>query len=234
MKASLFYYYIAKRRVRGRNGNWVEQDVFPNPSPILQRIGVRVDGSVWVIPTHLLPFHLMEEMDNTVGVDRNDVPFADAAAENLIDKARKYLNKVSLEAVNAVQDAANLEYDPEEWDDKGGRNAFEAHKASRINAIARQKEKDLADYKNAAAGFGIALEDLDLDGRHGHIRTIRLMSRNRAKVYVEAAKRLRKAGQAALADAADSDQLPPYMLADLLRDNGDDETADEIQEAFSV
>jgi hypothetical protein len=64
------------------------------------------------------------------------------------------------------------------------------------------------------------------------VRIVELVSRNRARVYAEGTAKLRQVGQAALAGAAEKDQLPPAMMADLLRDAGLDDEADKVQDAF--
>lgn len=224
MRAHLLYYYIPK--VRDNRGR--ERDVFPNPSNILRRIGYRVDGSVWVIPSDRLPWTLIGDMQGTIGVTCQEVEFSKAEAAKLSKIALETLQKLTTDAVNTVTDKAQTEYDPEQW---GSEEDWQKAVAAMTRTAARKATRLLADYRNAAEGFGVSAEDLRLESCQSQIRVLEMISRNKAQIWKAGTAKLRKIDPA-LARAAEQDELPPAVMADRLRDDGDDERADEIQDTF--
>jgi hypothetical protein len=96
LEVTLFWYDIPK--VRGR-------DIFPNPSNILRRIGVRTNGSDWAIPTHLLPYNLINSMI-AAGCNCHMMEFATDTAKrlaNLLGIVSDSLDKQVKDSVNSVQ-----------------------------------------------------------------------------------------------------------------------------------
>jgi hypothetical protein len=216
MQAHLLYYYIPTGRFR-------------NPSATLRSRGYRVDGSVWVIPTDRLPWNLINRMKATPGVVCNEHKFDVEEASRLTATARAELSRQVLAASNAVQKKASTEYDPEKWETV---EEFEKWLAGQVRAVARRAARMLADYAKAGEGFGLSEGELRIEAALSQVRIVELVSRNRARVYAEGTAKLRQVGQAALAGAAEKDQLPPAMMADLLRDAGLDDEADKVQDAF--
>jgi hypothetical protein len=220
LKVSLFYY-------------WIPAGAFPNPSPALRRIGNWVDGSVWWIPTHLLPYNLIHRMKEA-GVDCNDVPLDPAAAEKMLAIVRRDMRKRAIAAAAAVQKAAERPNDPETTGKTD--EEWEAGRPARVRVAARQARRLLADLESAASGFGLSGADLDLIGVETQIRVVQTVSTGRARAYhraTETVKRSRRGAVDGMVGPAERDQLPPGVLADYLRDNEEYEAAEELTEAFA-
>jgi hypothetical protein len=224
LEVTLFWYDIPK--VRGR-------DIFPNPSNILRRIGVRTNGSDWAIPTHLLPYNLINEMIQS-GCNCHMMEFATDTAKrlaNLLSIVTESLDKQVKDSVNSVQeiatDAAAVQDETEESPDKAAR----AYR-TRVNGAIRRATVYLGDYMQAAKNFGVALR---LDSAISQVRILQTVAATRARVYAEATKEMAMISRLdGMYRAAQLDQLPPAQMADYLADHGHDEMSQKVMDAFNL
>lgn len=220
LKVSLFYY-------------WIPAGAFPNPSRTLRRLGNWVDGSVWWIPEHLIPYNLIHRMKES-GVDCNVMPMDPAASEKMVATVMRDMRRRAVVAGNAVQAAANRPNDPE----KTGKSdaEWEAGRPARVRAAARAARKFLADLTEAAKGFGLSGDDLNLTSVETQIRVVQTVLTAKAAAYARGTEAIRRTATGrvdGMGRAAELDQLPVPMMADYLRDNGDNDAADELQETFA-
>lgn len=226
MRASLLYYDIP------------DSIRFPNPSRLLRRVAVRVNLSVWVVPVDLIPWNLLARMD-AKGISRNVVEFADKEADNLIAIARAAFAAQVIAAANSAQKTASKAAGVGE--DEGLEGADLAHYVdARVRAATRKGERLIAELTSAASGFGLSPDDFAAPNALSQLAIIRSVSASRAAKYAKATRKVRALASgspystaAGLANAAESDTLPAFVLADFLRDSGDDDGADELQESFS-
>jgi hypothetical protein len=224
LEVTLFWYDIPK--VRGR-------DIFPNPSNILRRIGVRTNGSDWAIPTHLLPYNLINSMI-AAGCNCHMMEFATDTAKrlaNLLGIVSDSLDKQVKDSVNSVQaianDAAEVQDESEESPDRAAR----AYR-TRVNGAIRRATVYLGDYMQAAKNFGVALR---MDTAISQVKVLQTIAATRARVYAEATKEMEMISRLdGMYRAAKMDQLPPAQMADYLADHGRDEAAQRVMDAFNL
>ncbi len=86
-KQFVFFYYYIPTVVDTTTG--IKRGAYPNPSNELRRYAVRVDdgGSVWYLPLHRIPNHMIAEMREAKCV-ANTVTFALEEYDNVIAQAR--------------------------------------------------------------------------------------------------------------------------------------------------
>jgi hypothetical protein len=223
LEVTLFWYDIPK--VRGR-------DIFPNPSNILRRIGVRTNGSDWAIPTHLLPYNLINEMIQA-GCNCHMMEFATDTAKrlaNLLSIVSDSLDKQVKDSVNSVQaiadDAANQDESVDSPD-----KAASAYR-TRVNGAIRRATVYLGDYMQAAKNFGV---NLRLDTAISQVKILQTVAAARARVYAEATKEMAMISKLdGMYRAAQTDRVPPAQMADYLADHGKDEMSQKVMDAFNL
>lgn len=196
-----------------------------NPSARLRRIAVRVNLSCWVIPESRIPYHLLSDMGNG-GAVWQVVRFDDSEAGKLVKMAQAAMQRELDAAIarvrrsegNAAEQMQGAEVDP----------AIAARNyQTRMRAALRRVERRAEDFRAAAGVFGI---DPNVINPLTAITAIKAGMEARAKAYVEAAQTAREQGQEWAAQAAQSDNLPVGVLADLVEENGGDVTA--LRDAF--
>ncbi len=215
---------------------------YPNPSDKLRRVGFRENKSCWVIPAGYIPHTLINDLrtkakanvelirfDPTEGprlcrlaVDRMKRELADqvARAKKSIEEAEK--NHLALtdeeRANNELADAALLSYNNQcKW-------------------VLERVEKMCKDVDRAIRNFGVNPNLLDLATTRDVMNVLQTGYKEQASEYVKATAALRAINTPdaqALAKAAEADNVPPAIMADMLRDNGNDDAADALQNAFA-
>lgn len=224
---SLFYYDIPKPG---------GVSVFPSPVRQLRPIGIRPNQSVWWIPKHLLPYNLMHRMREKACIVEA-VPLDMGDADNIVRIAREaFAAHVRHEAAK-VQAVADEEWS-EEIGEKTGheRDGWEADRPKRVRAAARAADKMVREYAASAEGFGLNPDEIAATPTFGQIRIITTVyGAKKVKAYGTATEKLvaKKGKDDWAAKAAARDRLPVGVMADLFREEGDDETADQLQGAFA-
>ena len=222
---SLFHYDVPKR------------GEYPNPSGRLYPIAVRLTESCWIVKTEdtlILP--LMAEMLDAgcrVRINKFDKSESRALLADAIEELRKTIAEkvASANASVASADAQLDASDAEGLTEVAARKRYEA----RIRTVERSLATLTGDLAKAAERFGINKSAFN----HSHLATVAKKSREsaneKARAYVHGAQHLAALGTTtgvALANAALTVGIPTNVMADALRDDGDDAAADKVQGAF--
>lgn len=222
---SLFHYDVPK------NGE------FPNPSNRLYPIAVRLTESCWIVKSHdtvILP--LMAEMQDA-GCKVRMHKFDKSESRALLCEAIEELRVVVAQKVaSANASCANAAAQLDGSDEEGlGEVAARKRYESRIKAIERSLTTLTDDINKAAERFGISTRTVNLSHLSTVAKKTRVSAAEKAKAYVHGVQHLLMTGTttgAALAATAMSVGIPTHVMADALRDDGDDAAADVVQGAF--
>lgn len=216
---------------------------YPNPSNRLYPIAVRLTESAWMMRTSDIPYELMAEMqDHGCAVEVNK--FDKAESRRLIHQAVGKLQEELAAAVaraeaSRVRAERALETEPTDGEDVT--TPEEAEKACLKQAQAIEKRLTLlaSQITKAAARFGIREQAVNINRLGATAATISATMKERAAAYVAAQKALREANTTtgtALANGARDgaeNKVPAYVLADALREEGHEDEANRLQEAFA-
>lgn len=235
-RCNLLFYYIPMVRREKANGQTALVDLYPNPSATLRRIGIRLDGSVWVVQETRIPWPLVDSMLKAVGprderVACHVAPFDKEANEKFIQIAQAYLKdelaevqKRLLASVQTAQDA----YDEAVEGGEGAEKAmtkFQKRVAAAVSSAKRYRE----DYLSAARNFGVDGDIKDNLAKTGTlVEVLGSLARNRAASY---AKALELVKGTELEAAAKTGDVPALVLADKIEENGGD--ASELRDTFA-
>jgi hypothetical protein len=211
---------------------------FPNPSGKLRRCGFRVDGSVWVIPEHALPYTLIHDLREKAGADVGVVKFDPSEAPRLVKMAVQTLRKdveAQLARVEtALESTAGVYLHDSEI--PGERDTMQAGYEAQVKDVFSRLETLMDDVQVAVRNFGVDPKRLQL----GDIRTayegLQVGAATRAAAYAAATQALRNVqtrDATALAKGAARDEVPAYAVSDALRDAGRDADADALDAAFA-
>ena len=226
---SLFHYDVPTR-----NG-------YANPSNRLYPIAVRLTESAWMMRTSDIPYQLMAEMrDNGCSVEVNK--FDKSESRRLIHQAVARLQEELAAAVVRAQASHNLAERTLNAATEGENPSTpeEAEKAHLRQAKAIEKRLTLlaSQITKAASRFGINEQAVNINRLNATAAMIRDNMQERASAYIAAQVALRNLGTidgtalARLADDNVAEKVPVYVIVDMLRESGDDENADRLQEAF--
>lgn len=222
---SLFHYDVPK------NGG------YPNPSARLYPMAVRLTESCWIVKTNdtlILP--LMNEMQDH-GCKVRMHKFDRSESRALLCEAIEELRTVIAEKVaNANASCASAQAQLDGSDEEGltevaARKRFD----NRIKTIERSLATLTNDLNKAAERFGISLRTVNLSQLRTVAQKTRESANEKAAAYVHGAQHLAATGTTtgvALANAALTVGIPANVMADALRDDGDDAAADAVQGAF--
>lgn len=214
---------------------------YPNPSPKLYPIGVRLTESAWLMRAGDIPYNLMAEMqDNGCTVEVNR--FDPAESARLLRQAVGRLHQDLADAVERANEAMERATDAlaaAEPGAEGGPTPEEAQRqfASRAKGIERRLALLQKQIGEAAERFGIRPHAVNLERLGLTAAAIRTEMSERARVYRDGVAALAAAGTAetaALAAAAAQSQVPAEVMADALREAGNEAAADALQAAFAV
>jgi hypothetical protein len=190
-----------------------------NPSPVLRRVGFRVNFSTWALPQEKVPYPLLAalteggarwtivkydagEADKLIGMAvealRQEVARAGRSAEQSCERARERI-EVALRAEGATPDATEAESE-RYW--------------RRCRSALRRAERLLEDAERAALSFGVG-GSVRTDEMDNHVVALRHACKAQAAVYAEMARAVR--GTPLEAAAADG-EVPPLVLADFVEE----------------
>lgn len=208
-----------------------------NPSGVLRSRAVRTTYSGWVVPTNAIPWDVINDLrENGCRVtlykfDQSESASLIAQVEfALRDQIRETAESAEASAESAAEQFAERQETGTVAQDKA-KKYFE----QRIKTASKNAKDRLDSYQKAAAIFGFDARALGLQAAAGVAQAISSGIMLRAQRYVEAVRALTAANTAttaALATAAETSQVPPEVMADALRESGNDAAADELQEAF--
>jgi hypothetical protein len=210
-----------------------------NPSGELRRIGFRSNLSCWVIPEGSLPLTLIHTLRTEGRADVDIVKFDASEGPRLVQLAIRNMRKelegqIQRTKENLAKWEASYLNDGE--DNTEERKAAHDRYVSRSWSILRRL-KTLADDLDAAIrNFGVDPAEIGVSAARSSFDLMQEGVAKRAEAYVVATNALKAAGTgttSALAAGAAKDQVPGYVMADALREAGDEAAADALQEAFS-
>lgn len=212
---------------------------YPNPSPRLYPIGVRLTESAWLMRAGDVPYALMGEMqDNgcTVEVNRFDPSESARLLRQAVGTMQKELADAVARANEAMERATDGLAAAVEGADAPSPEEAERLFASRAKGIERRLALLQKQVGQAAERFGIRPQAVNLARLGETAAAIKTEMTERARVYRESIKALQAAGTVetqALAVAAAADLVPAEVIAGALEDAGNLEAAAELVAAFA-
>lgn len=233
VEASMLYYRIPanhKIMVRGK------LRTYPNPSARLYRFGFRVDGSVWVLNSDHLPHNLLDDFAEQQR--RNPrflwgiVPYSGKANATLIDMCRAQIAREIEEAQERnAESLANMQATHLEAlaSAKSARERELADNQFRYQetALGKRAKKLLDDLTEAAKVFGLDPANLPIINARQQLQGLMALAKTRAHLYAQATQAV---AETPMANAAQSSEVNPGILADYIEENGGDATA--LRDAF--
>jgi hypothetical protein len=212
-----------------------------NPSCRLRRLGVRINKSVWIIPTESMPYMLLNSLTEG-GAVWHSAPFADNAGEALVAMGTAFLTK-EIQEMTARLEESFREYgnklDSTEVTTEDERQAAAKKYQSSIRAAIRRCERMLEESAEGAAAVGIDVTTLsglkeDMCKRASAVYTA---AHIRANTYALAVAQI--ADSNPLKAVAESDEgIPSYVLADILTEQAEEgcevsgSVASDVRQAF--
>jgi len=211
-----------------------------HPSTYMWARGVRTTKSCWCVPAGNVPHTRINELLEA-GATCDVVKYDAGEAAKLLDQAIRALVK-EIKGVE-TRSAASVEtgitelaalpetVTPEEV------AAAEKKCLATAKALQKRQRKLLGEMSVGASIFGIDTNRLRFENAANTVDSLAVSMAERAKVWVAATNAARVTGTStgvALAAAAAADALPPEVLADYLRENGQEVQADAVEAAFAV
>lgn len=201
-----------------------DQADIANPSPVLRRLGLRVNLSCWVIPESDLPYGLLHSMA-VAGATWHAVRFDRSEAQKLVAMGvqslkRELADQVARARRSEIRASAAMDGSTESTE------RAEARYQREIAAVTKRYNELAADLATAAARFGIAQEAYGLVDATLAMAGIRMGMEERARTFVQARARLAETGMAF------PETTPAGILADAAEEAGLDGTA-ELRAGFA-
>lgn len=208
-----------------------EGTALANPSPELREVGIRVNLSCWIVPNHLVPYGLLNDL-RLAGASYEVVKFDISEAPKLLDMATRALRNEIRQAVQRARASALAAAEKVNGYDDATK-AAERYLRSCRNIIKRT-ETLIKDYERSAEAFGIDPQAIELMHGYSGLNSIHCLAEARARLFVQALNQARKLGLdgEGLARACEKESGLILILADFLDDNGIDTKA--LREAFPV
>jgi len=199
-----------------------------NPSPVLRRLGLRVNLSCWVIPESDLPYTLLHEMQ-VAGATWHAVRFDRSEAAKLVQMGVQSLKRELADQVaRARRSQARAMAVLDETTESAERAEQRYLRESAV--IVRRYEELAADLQTAAARFGIAPETFGLADATAAMAGIGLGMAERAKLFVQSRAAI---AAASLTGTAPDENTPVGIVADMAEDMGLNETAAGLRAGFA-
>jgi hypothetical protein len=211
MRASILAYYIPET-----------VDV-TNPSGRLRRLGFRIDGSVWVIPTGDLPYKYLHDLERR-GVTWHAVEFGENEGAKLVRMATAAITAEIRRGLASAERSAAMAIVELEGSEEP--LAAEIRYNRQTGDIVRRVNNLVKDMREVAGRFGIDAAEL-MNCASGQVVSIKAGMRERARLYAAAIDELRAVAgdNDPMVKAALKDNAPPLILADYMEDNDVDATA---------
>lgn len=211
-----------------------ERSEVANPSGKLRRVAVRINLSCWVIREGDIPYYLLDEMRQG-GATWHVVRFDAAEGGKIVGMAIAAMKKELKDAIDRAR--AALEAASQRVQD--GRDSA-AEFEQRVRANIRRHRQLIQDLTAAAQRFGIDAGAAGIGDAATAVACIQTAMVERARLYADAARRLRQTGTslgAGMAAAAEGDRpsggavLHAGVMADVMDENGVDGAA-ALRDAF--
>lgn len=225
---SMFFYYIPDVAIRERKCT--------NPSGFLRTRGMRLDGSVWLMPTGSIPQTLVNTLQNA-GASVYSFPYDASATAGLLQAAVEFTNreiagfKARAEASRAAAAAELVE--------AGNTTTAQRTYEKKIEAIAKRLENVINQVEKGAGLMRVA-EAVNTPSLRSTAETVRAATITKAAAYVNATEALKTIGTTdanAMAAVMAADEGNALIAADMIQDADVDGTrtaeAESIRAAFS-
>lgn len=196
-----------------------------NPSPVLRRLGLRVNLSCWVIPESDLPYGLLHSMAEA-GATWHAVRFDRSEAQKLVAMGVQSLKRELADQVARAQRSEARASAAMDGSTESTERA-EARYQREIAAITRRYNELAADLAAAAARFQIDPTVYGAADTRRAMDGIRMGMEERARAFVQARAQLAAAGQNF------PETTPAGILADAAEEAGLDGTAAELRAGFA-
>ena len=204
-----------------------------NPSAFLHTRGLRINKSVWIVPTGSVPHHLIAEL-RAVGSIVLTAPYDAAASRGLLEAAINFANGELAAAQKRAEASVKLAAD--KMNNGHGDPTRKRNTYMREVAAVAQRLNDLAARIETGANVfgvrgGVALAQL-----RNAAQTLGVVTAARSTVYAAAATVLEEIGTVdskAIAAGMRADEVMPAVAAGMLEDCGNDEAAHALAAAFS-
>lgn len=204
-----------------------------NPSAFLHTRGLRLNKSVWIVPTGSVPNHLIAEL-RAVGSTVVTAPYDAAASRGLLEAAITFANG-ELEAARKRAEVSVARAAEKMNDGVGDPNSKRNCYMREVAAVA-QRLNDLATRIQAGANvFGVSA-GVGVTALRNAAATLGTVTAARATVYAAAAATLEEMGTVdtkAMAAGMRADAVPAAVAAGMLEDNGNEAAALALASAFS-
>lgn len=205
-----------------------------NPSPVFRKIGFRLNKSVWVVPTHLIPWetlHDLQRQGSQCGDVKFDVTEAAAIQAMAIEALSRELAEAreSLETTTAASEARLTRELAGAFTQPEVETAERAH-WGRIRHQVYMCQKLTDDLHAASNVFGVSLGNSLRETRQ-LAEGIKGRAWSRASAFVRARRTLAHL-YPEMAAALQSGDAPPAIAADVLEENGECEDAAALRESF--
>lgn len=209
------------------NGVVESNPVYPNPSAILRKAGVRWTKSVWMFQESRTPWVLIDQMI-AAGCTVDVVPVAEKATEQILKIAQQRLTaelKDGLVSLEESAKTAEANYQRNLDEGMGAEKAIVVYQRH-MAAAAKRCEALSKDLEGVAKNFGVTLTREEIAAA---IRSTMTKATDKAASYAKAAKQLEGT---VYAQAAQDGDLPAAVMADILADM--DKDASELVGCFDL
>lgn len=199
----------------------------PSPRARMRRKAIFINKSGCLIRRQDIPYNWLNQIQAKYpGVEwyevKQDMTEAAKLARIMADTLRRELQD-AIARIKRVQSKADAKIRSEE---------SAADYQAKVEGALKRAQALAKDLVEAAKRLGISESVLDLPTIGKAREAIHGAMQARMAAYTAGTKKARQKGLQ-VAQAAEEDDIPAEILADALRDAGEDATADEIQEAFA-
>lgn len=209
-----------------------------NPSNELREWGVRLQFSSWLLMDGAVPYELLAGL-REIGATVDLLELSDnAAANHLAIAARCLRNEIRQMSESAREIQGRLDGNLDSPD--GDPNELLKRYRYRTAQTIKKKRDEIRQYEKVAQRFNLSPKDIGLTDAVRTIDTVREHFAERAFAYRELIRSLEQQGEEsqAMAEALQTlngDQATIALIAaDMVQENGDDETAERVRSAFGL
>lgn len=235
--AQALQFHVLDYDVPSRLPDVPEAENFEHPSQWLRRIAAWSSGSCWIIPESQIPYTRLNQMSR-VGVRWGSRKMDSSEAVKMLEEAIASMNReiqsAAVSAQNSQQSAERLltnaapDADPEKV-----RRSY----IYRTTQIAKTARRRIDDVVTAAGVFGVTNRIVTRQAAQAMVQTVESAMQQRARLFADAVATARQSNTsdgAAVATAAEQNQMPAGILADYLQDQGHDDQAESLRTAFGT
>lgn len=214
---------------------------YADPSNTLRRIGFRASLSCWILPCGAIPYTFIHELRTkygaTVDVLRFDAAEGPRLARMAVAAMKKEMqeNAARARAGIALMEERHLQLEADLAANPEARDEAVKRYEGRCARVLKRMNQIIEDVEVAIRNFGDTPETLGVADARQVYAVLQSGYEAKANAFVAATAALKKLGTSdadALANAAAKDLVPAAVMQDMLRDHGDDVSADTMRKVF--